>query len=148
MTHNLKFETQGHALPPNARQAFSDAEKAFATDDRKFLDLKEARNDLESFCYQFRSNIGEYGSWEKNVSPDVRGPFLAQLNETVEWLYAEGENAPLAEYQERQTKFSAIGVPIRTRAQFYSTIEDEFKIFNKGVAFTNEKLASMQPRLD
>jgi len=98
MNHVLKFETQGHALPPNARQAFSDAEKAFATHDRKFLDLKEARNDLEAFCYQFRSNIGEYGNWEKNVAPDVRGPFLASLNETVEWLYAEGENAPLADY--------------------------------------------------
>lgn len=85
-------------MPPPTRQAFQDAEKDFTVQDRKFLDLKEARNDLEAYCYKVRSELGEYGPWEKHALPDVRAPLLAECNKTVEWLYEpEGENAPLSE---------------------------------------------------
>lgn len=113
-------------MPPATRTAFSDAEKAFTIEDRKFLDWKEARNDLEAYAYEFRNNLGEYGPWEKHALPEVRAPFLAELNQTVDWLYAEGENAVLADYQTRLGKFKNIGDPIKKRYNFYSLIEESF----------------------
>jgi hypothetical protein len=97
VTSTLKFETQGHALPPNARQVYQQAEANFTTSDRSFLDMKEARNDLESLSYEFREALGENGKFLANTTPDIGGPFHAELCETVEWLYGAGENATLEE---------------------------------------------------
>jgi len=145
ITSTLKFETQGHALPPNARQVYQQAEANFTTSDRTFLDMKEARNDLEAFSYEFREALGENGKFLKNCLPEVSGPFFAELSETVEWLYGAGENAPLEELQTRLNKFRGLGVPIKSRHIFYELVEEHFRVFEDTCKKTKQKLAGSEP---
>lgn len=109
--------------------------------DRQFLDIKEARNDLEAYSYEFRNNLSEGANFEKHCAKEVRDPFLAQLNETVDWLYGAGENAPLEELQKRLSAFRAIGDPIKRRYVFHSMIEESYKIFGIVCSKINTKLA-------
>ena len=50
--------------------------------------------------------------------------FLAEINETVAWLYAAGEEASLEEYEVRVNKFKTQGEPIRTRYRFYEALPE------------------------
>lgn len=58
-SYPLQFDTQAHALPPTVRQQYRKLETDLMTQDRKFLDLKESKNDLETLCYEMRNNCGE-----------------------------------------------------------------------------------------
>lgn len=102
-------------------------------DDRKFLDYKEARNDLESYTYDMKNNICEYGSMEHYIEASIKEPFLANLLQTVDWLYGEGENAPIEELRKRLEDFRVIGEPARARYRFYTTAADFINVFEKTV---------------
>jgi len=45
----------------------------------------------------------------------------------VEWLYADGENAPKNQYLEKIRVFRSIGEPIKQRHYYYSEIDIYFK---------------------
>jgi hypothetical protein len=140
-TYPLKFDTQVHSMAPAVRQQFCQLEKDLTMSDRKFLDLKEAKNDLESYSYEFRNNLGEYGNYEKHALKEVREPFIAQINEVVDWLYGAGETATLEEYTTRLNTFKQIGGPIKKRYVFYSMIEESIKIYDQQRSKIETKLA-------
>lgn len=99
-------------------------------DDRKFLDLKEAKNDLETYCYEFRNNLAEGAIYTTHIDPAVKGKFLADINVAVDWLYGAGETAPLDDFLQRFNGFKAIGDPIKKRYVYYSTVSESFKVFD------------------
>jgi hypothetical protein len=72
-------------------------------EDRKFLDLKEAKNDLETYCYEFRNNLAEGAIFVPHIDPGIKENFLKDVNEAVEWMYGAGENAVIEEYTKRYT---------------------------------------------
>ena len=37
------------------------------------LEHKKLKNELESFIYDMRSNVSEYGNFEKYIDPNVKG---------------------------------------------------------------------------
>lgn len=108
-------------------------EEQLNADDRKFLDYKEARNDLESYTYDMKNNICEYGSMEHYIEKSIKEPFLANLLETVDWLYGAGENAPIEELKKRYEDFRVIGEPVKGRYRFYTTAADFIAVFEKTV---------------
>ena len=143
-SYPLHFETQAHSLPPNTRTGFRKLEVELNDLDRTFLDLKEARNDLEAYCYEMRNNLGEYGNYEKHAEASVKSALIAQINDAVEWLYGAGEQAPLAEYQAKFSAFKKIGDPIKKRFVYYSTIEESFKVYAKLQIRINDRLAQAE----
>lgn len=52
------------------------------------------KNELESFTYDLKNSIDSYGPFEQYVDPSIRDNLLKQLNETINWIYGEGQNAP------------------------------------------------------
>jgi hypothetical protein len=125
----INFETQAHALPPGVRQQFKVLEDQLFIEDRKFLDLKEIRNTLEAYAYEFKNNLQEYGNFVKHADENTRTSFLQMIGELVDWIYAAGETAKLEEFEKRLKECRAIGEPIKKRYIFYSTVEDSFKRF-------------------
>ena len=71
-----------------------------------------------------RDKIQEHGSLENFIDPEAKTIFLAELAETVEWLYGEGETAKLQEYIEKYEKYRSIGDPIKERHQFYESLAE------------------------
>ena len=92
-SYPLAYETQAHALPPNVRTQYRKLETELMTLDSQFLDVKESRNDLETYCYEFRNNLADGSIYEPHIDPKIKALFISDLNEAVEWLYGEGETA-------------------------------------------------------
>lgn len=69
-----------------------------------------------------RSELEPYGSLEHYMNPEDKAKFLADITETVEWLYGDGENAPLIDYQERLKKFNGLGEPTKMRKHFHDSL--------------------------
>jgi len=93
--------------------------------------MKEYRNTLEAYSYEMRNNLDSYGTFEKYLDETTKAAFIKDINEVVEWLYAEGETAPKEEYITRINKFKAIGEPVRQRHFYYSELEVYFAQFEK-----------------
>jgi hypothetical protein len=72
----LTHETSSHALPPPIRKQFKDLETELFNGDQSILEHKAFRNELESFSYDFRTNIGDYGPLEKYVDEITKASFL------------------------------------------------------------------------
>jgi heat shock protein 4 len=103
------------------------------------LEVKELRNMLEAYSYEMRNNLDSYGSFEKYLDDATKATFLAEINQVVDWLYADGENAPKGEYRTRLEKFKAIGEPVRQRHFYYSELDVYFEQFNQLVQKIQEK---------
>ena len=66
--------------------------------------------------------VGWYGSLEKYIDPATKDGFLAKVNECVDWLYGDGENAQLNDYQDRLKAFRDVGEPVKKRHWYYTEI--------------------------
>lgn len=76
---------------------FKSLEDQLYIEDRKILDLKEAKYELESYTYEMKNGIDSYGNFEHFIDPALKPTFMENLLATEEWIYADGENAPLEE---------------------------------------------------
>lgn len=76
---------------------FKGLEEQLYVEDRKILDLKEAKYELESYTYEMKNGIDQYGNFEHFIDPSLKPTFMENLLATEEWIYADGENAPLEE---------------------------------------------------
>ena len=43
-----------------------------AAGDRNILDTKAVKNELETYCYDMREKVSEYGALDKNIDPAIR----------------------------------------------------------------------------
>jgi hypothetical protein len=76
----LNTESSSHALPPQVKTQFVNAEAAWFKEDESILEFKAVKNELESFVYDMRNNISEYGSLEKYIDPSIKNEYLQKLN--------------------------------------------------------------------
>lgn len=111
--HRLKFSTSSFALAPAVRKQFLEAETKMTEADFSILDAKAKKNALETYCYDMRSKVEAYGNLEKYIDAGVRDSFVKEINEVVDWLYADGENVPAEEYNKKLAQFMAIGEPVK-----------------------------------
>lgn len=98
---NIKFDFSSHAIPPTLKDELKALETSLYAEDRKCLDLVEAKNRLEAYSYECRNNLEQYGSWEHYLEAGAKTQFLADITVVVEWLYGEGENSTVEEYKSR-----------------------------------------------
>lgn len=119
----LKFQSSSYALAPNMRRDFKDIEDKLRGEDWDILEKKELKNNLEAYSYEMRDKLGSYGSLEKYMEEGKRGTFLEEVSQVVEWLYADGEDAPTNEYRTRLQKFQSVGDPVKKRQFYYSELD-------------------------
>lgn len=74
---------------------YHNLENQLTQGDADILEMKKLRNDLEAYCYLCKGNVDSYGTWEKNVEESVRPGFIKELTECIDWIYGDGEQAPL-----------------------------------------------------
>lgn len=72
----MNFDSSSHALPPAVRTQFINNESTWFNEDESILDFKAIKNELESFVYDMRNNIQDYGNLEKYVDPKTKVDFL------------------------------------------------------------------------
>ena len=63
----LPYKSSSYALAPKVRQRYIQIENEIIEGDKKILDLKKVKNDLEAYSYDMRQRIDSYGDLEKYV---------------------------------------------------------------------------------
>jgi len=81
-------------MPSQVRTNFTSQESNWFKEDTDILDLKAIKNELESYSYDLKNNIDDYGPYEKFVDPAIRKDLISRLQQTVDWIYGEGQSAP------------------------------------------------------
>jgi len=119
---------------------YKNLEDQLVQGDEDILEQKSLRNQLEAYSYEMRNNLDSYGSWEKYLDEETKKTFVADINETVDWIYGDGENATLAEYKTRIEKYRQIGEPVKARYFYYSELEVYYAQFEKVQSTIKDKL--------
>ncbi len=140
-THTpINFKTQSYALAPAQRKQYEQRENDLKLGDSDILEMKELRNNLEAYSYEMRNNLDSYGSWEKYLDDATKATFLQEINQVVDWIYGDGEQAPKAEYQKWTEKFRAIGEPVKQRHFYYTELDVYYAQFDKAAKDIQAKL--------
>jgi hypothetical protein len=139
----IKFATSNFALAPSVKGEYKGFEDKLMDRDNNILEMKRLRNSLEAYSYEMRNNLESYGSWEKYLDEQTRTSFIAEINQVVEWIYGEGEQAAKEEYRKRLDKFKLIGEPVKQRHFYYSELSIYFSQFETLTNIIKDKLASI-----
>lgn len=139
----MPFKTISHAIPPDMKTQFKNLEAQLMVEDRKILDLKEAKYMLESFTYEMKNGIDQYGNFEHYIDPQMKPTFMENLLATEAWIYAEGENAPLEEQRARLEALKSMGTPIKDRYRFKNELPDHVTLYQKYERSANSRMANV-----
>ncbi len=121
-TGALNYDTQAHALPPNIRKQFKDLENQLFNDDSVLLEVKACKNAMESYLYELKANIKEYGEYERYIEPSLKTKVLQDIENAIAWIYGEGMNAQPEEYKTKLQHFKEVGNPVKERYLFYTEV--------------------------
>eukprot|EP00339_Tiarina_fusa_P008630 CAMPEP_0117023644 /NCGR_PEP_ID=MMETSP0472-20121206/17629_1 /TAXON_ID=693140 ORGANISM="Tiarina fusus, Strain LIS" /NCGR_SAMPLE_ID=MMETSP0472 /ASSEMBLY_ACC=CAM_ASM_000603 /LENGTH=864 /DNA_ID=CAMNT_0004729829 /DNA_START=146 /DNA_END=2740 /DNA_ORIENTATION=- len=83
-------------------------------EDKKRAQLLEIKNELEAYVYATLEFLDNEDAQSVSTS-DERDTFSADLLEAGDWLYDDGEDATLEEYQEKMETLRAVGDKIQLR---------------------------------
>jgi hypothetical protein len=126
-------------LPEDIKKGI-EAEAAMNLLDRKYLDLKESKNNLETICYKYRDGLqGKMGPY---LEEQAKVAVIAELTKTVDWLYGEGEESTYEEYTKRYTEFMKVLDPVKKRSIFHEEIPERLALFETCRKWTVSKLES------
>jgi len=130
------------------KRTFGDLEAQMFKKDMDILHFKAIKNDLEAYCYRMRDICGSYGSHEKYIDPAIKDNFLSQVNQVADWIYGEGENAPLNEYEKKLIDFKEIGDGVISRHWYYTEVDQYFGQFANQAEYINKKVAEIEHLTD
>eukprot|EP00179_Madagascaria_erythrocladioides_P003206 CAMPEP_0198310772 /NCGR_PEP_ID=MMETSP1450-20131203/2715_1 /TAXON_ID=753684 ORGANISM="Madagascaria erythrocladiodes, Strain CCMP3234" /NCGR_SAMPLE_ID=MMETSP1450 /ASSEMBLY_ACC=CAM_ASM_001115 /LENGTH=857 /DNA_ID=CAMNT_0044013619 /DNA_START=60 /DNA_END=2633 /DNA_ORIENTATION=- len=104
----------GLCLSEVAVQSATEMESKMRATDLYLKEKADARNALESYIYDMRSRLDEYGGDLKEFCEEsARVAFKTQLDAMEEWLYEdEGENASKSVFVSKRGDLEKIGAPI------------------------------------
>lgn len=111
---------------------------AFAASDRASALRSEALNTLEGFTYRARDYLSD-SSFMAVSSDKVRKELEEKLDTASEWLYGEGVDAKLKDFQDKLKELKAIVDPVLARKEEASKRDEAVK----GVRDQLEQVASM-----
>jgi len=96
-------------LPKMDVMELQESEAKMAQADRLIKEKDEARNSIETFVYEYRSEVSEYGTLKNFCNGEEKTNFLSKLQEAEDWLYSdEGFDANKATLDEKLSGMKAI----------------------------------------
>merc|ERR1711931_538631 len=101
---------QNRLTPEDIERMINDAEK-FADEDKKVKEKVEARNELESYAYSLKNQIGDKEKLGGKLSDEDKTTIEEAVNESVEWLEGN-QDVEAEEYKTQKTKLEGIVQPI------------------------------------
>jgi hypothetical protein len=72
------------------RTNYINAEAEWFKQDNTILEFKAISNELESYAYDLKNSVGDYGALEKYIDPAIKQQFLTNLQQSIDWIYGEG----------------------------------------------------------
>ena len=104
---------QNRLSPEDIERMVQDAEK-YADEDKKVKERVESRNELESYAYSLKNQVGDKEKLGAKLSEDDKEAIMGGVEKTIEWLDSNPE-AETEEYQEKKKELEEIVNPIMTK---------------------------------
>jgi len=101
---------QNRLTPEDIERMINDAEK-FAEDDKKLKERVEARNELESYAYSLKNQIGDKEKLGAKLSEDDKETIEKAVNEQITWLESNQE-ADTEDFKAHKKELEEIVQPI------------------------------------
>ena len=101
---------QNRLSPEDIERMINDAEK-FADEDKKVKELVEARNEIESYAYSLKNQIGDEEKLGGKLSEDEKKTIEEAVDETISWLESNKE-ASVDELKEQKKDLEGKVAPI------------------------------------
>merc|ERR1712088_772337 len=101
---------QNRLTPEDIEKMINDAEK-FADDDAKLKGKVEARNELESYAYSLKNQIGDKEKLGAKLSDEEKEKIEEIVNEKIKWL-EENQEADVDEFKAQKKEMEDIVQPI------------------------------------
>lgn len=104
---------QNRLNPEDIERMIKEAEQ-FAEDDKVVKERVEARNELESFAYSLKNQIGDKEKLGGKLSDDDKETIEKAVNEKIEWL-EKHQDASVEEFKEQKKELEGIVQPITSK---------------------------------
>ncbi len=101
---------QNRLTPEDIERMVNEAER-FADDDKKLKERIDARNELESYAYSLKNQIGDKEKLGGKLSSDNKKAIKKAVEEKIEWLESHQE-AELEDFQAKKKELEEIVQPI------------------------------------
>jgi chaperone protein DnaK len=101
---------QNRLTPDDIERMIKDAEK-FADDDKKIKEKVEARNELESYAYSLKNQIGDKEKLGAKLSDEDKTKMEEAIDEKIKWLESNQDNDS-SEYRKQKKELEDIVQPI------------------------------------
>ncbi len=83
----------------------------FADDDKKLKERIDARNELESYTYYIKNQIGDKEKLGGKLSSDDKEAIKKAIEEKIEWLESH-QDADLEDFQAKKKELEEVVQPI------------------------------------
>jgi len=101
---------QNRLTPDDIERMIKDAEK-FADDDKKIKEKVESRNELESYSYSLKNQIGDKDKLGAKLSDDEKTKIEEAIDASIKWLESNPD-AEVSEYKKQKKDLEDIVQPI------------------------------------
>ncbi|GAB6023402.1 hypothetical protein CHUAL_008191 [Chamberlinius hualienensis] len=101
---------QNRLSPEDIDRMIKDAEK-FADEDKKLKEKVEAKNELESYAYSMKSQVGDKEKLGAKLSDEDREKIEAVLEEKIKWLESN-QDAETEEFKRQKKEMEEVVQPI------------------------------------
>ena len=97
--------------PDDIEKMIKDAEK-FADEDKRIKEKVEAKNELESYAYSLKNQIGDKEKLGAKLTDDDKTKIEESLDAAIKWLDANGESADTSELKAKKKELEDAVQPI------------------------------------
>ncbi|EDV46002.1 endoplasmic reticulum chaperone BiP [Drosophila erecta] len=101
---------QNRLTPDDIDRMIRDAEK-FADEDKKLKERVESRNELESYAYSLKNQIGDKDKLGAKLSDEEKTNLESAIDKSIKWLEQNPEADP-EEYKKQKKDLEAIVQPV------------------------------------
>uniref|UniRef100_A0A669B6L1 78 kDa glucose-regulated protein n=1 Tax=Oreochromis niloticus TaxID=8128 RepID=A0A669B6L1_ORENI len=101
---------QNRLTPEDIERMVNDAER-FADEDKKLKERIDARNELESYAYSLKNQIGDKEKLGGKLSDDDKESIEKAVEEKIEWLESH-QDADLDDFQAKKKELEEVVQPI------------------------------------
>ncbi|CAB3381890.1 Hypothetical predicted protein [Cloeon dipterum] len=142
ITTELPVQTISGSLKAETVENFHKLEVQMINDDLNENERIDARNALEEFVYELRSQLGSEDCLANYVKEDELSSLLVALENMETWLYEDGENCEKQDYSNRLSDLKSKSDPIKQRKLEYECFPKIFEEFSRSIMLA-EKTASL-----
>lgn len=104
---------QNRLSPEDIERMINDAEK-FSEEDKKVKERVEARNELESYAYSLKNQIGDKEKLGAKLSEEDKEVIEKAVNEAISWLDGN-QDADAEDFKEQKKKVEEVVQPIMSK---------------------------------